>query len=188
MSSNKEFKKNIQKIIPEIIVVEGKTDTQKLQKLFNVRTIETNGSALNQDTIELIKLAAKTSGVILFLDPDYQGNKIRKTIAQHLNSYKECFISKNDIKNNEKIGIAEATDEAIIKALNSYVINDTTKMNNISWSDYLELNLNTKSKRLKLCNLLNIGYANHKQLFKKLNLINISLKELKKLIKEYEIE
>lgn len=34
--------------IKQVVVVEGKTDTNHLKKLFNVNTIETNGSALNK--------------------------------------------------------------------------------------------------------------------------------------------
>ena len=81
--------------IQQVIVVEGKTDTNHLKKLFNVDTIETNGSALNSCTLNLIKKAAETKGVILFLDPDYTGNLIRKKISQHLDKFDEAFIIKD---------------------------------------------------------------------------------------------
>ena len=70
-----ELKKPIKKQkIKQVIVVEGKTDTNHLKKIFDVDTIETNGSAISKSTLNLIKQVAKTKGVILFLDPDYTGN------------------------------------------------------------------------------------------------------------------
>ncbi|WP_052663988.1 ribonuclease M5 [Mycoplasmoides alvi] len=179
MSNSKQNSNQIKETIKEIIIVEGKTDTQKLQKLFNVKTIETNGSALTKETINLIKRAAETVGVILFFDPDYQGNKIRKLVSQHLNFYKECFIKVEDIKkDSEKKGIAEANDEAIIFALKNYVTNSFKNEEIITWNEYLNLNLNSKEKRIKVCNYLKISYANHKQLFKKLNLLGINFNEI----------
>ena len=42
--------------IQEVIVVEGRSDTQNLQQYFDVYTIETNGSALDKRTLaEIIK-------------------------------------------------------------------------------------------------------------------------------------
>ena len=108
--------------IKEIIVVEGKTDTNKLKSIFNVDTIETNGSEISNSTLELIKRVNKIRGVILFLDPDGPGEKIRKKIIEYVkDDIKNCFISKNDIKSTKKIGIAEADKNAIIKALDNVI-------------------------------------------------------------------
>ena len=57
-------------MIKELIVVEGKNDTKRLQSFFDVETIETHGLGLSKDTIELIRKANEKRGVILFLDPD----------------------------------------------------------------------------------------------------------------------
>jgi ribonuclease M5 len=109
------------RIIDGIVVVEGKTDTAKLQKLFEVQTIETGGSRLSKKTIELIKNAAKNNKIILLLDPDGPGESIRRKIEQILPGFYNVHINKKDIKNSKKIGIAEASDSSIIKALSSMV-------------------------------------------------------------------
>ena len=57
------------KRIKEIVIVEGKTDTQLLKELYDVDTIETHGLALNDKTLELIKEASLTRGVIVLTDP-----------------------------------------------------------------------------------------------------------------------
>jgi ribonuclease M5 len=117
--------------IDAIIIVEGKTDSQRLRSLFNVQTIETNGTALNIKTINLIKKAALTKQVILFLDPDGPGELIRKKLANSLEHFAQAFIKKSDMQSKKKIGIAEATDAAIINAL-KHTISFDQKMNSIS--------------------------------------------------------
>ena len=68
--------------IKEIIVVEGRDDTVAIRRAVDADTIETNGAAINDETIERIRLAQQQRGVIIFTDPDYPGEKIRKTIAE----------------------------------------------------------------------------------------------------------
>lgn len=60
----------------EVIVVEGRDDSQRLIQTYGpqIKTIETNGSALSRQTLQQIVRAAETSGIIVFTDPDYQGS------------------------------------------------------------------------------------------------------------------
>jgi ribonuclease M5 len=52
----------------------------------------------------------------------------------------------------------------------------------LSWSDYLSLNLNNKSKRKMITDKLKISESNHKQLFKRLNMMNMDINEIKKIM------
>ena len=61
--------------INEIIVVEGRHDTQQLKKYFDCETIETGGSSIDDKVIERIRYAASTCGVIIFTDPDTPGKQ-----------------------------------------------------------------------------------------------------------------
>ncbi|MDR0857008.1 MAG: ribonuclease M5 [Mycoplasmataceae bacterium] len=169
------------RIIDGIVVVEGKTDTAKLQKLFEVQTIETGGSRLSKKTIELIKNAAKNNKIILLLDPDGPGESIRRKIEQILPGFYNVHINKKDIKNSKKIGIAEASDSSIIKALSSMVYS-TKNEPSFSWEDYLELGIDSKEKRRIICDHFNVSYVNNKQLFKRLNMMKIDIDELKKIL------
>lgn len=185
---NNVERKLIKKSLPtinQIVVVEGKTDTNHLKKLFNVNTIETHGSALNQRTINLINMAANTKGIILFLDPDYAGEKIRRNIISQLTSknYCEAFITQKEWHSFKK-GVNEASDNEIIKALTlATKITNNQLTDTLSWNEYISLNLNTKIKRNQLCNALHISYCNHKQLFKRLNMLNLNLKQIRKIMK-----
>ncbi len=57
--------------IQEIIVVEGKDDTRRLREVVDADTIETIGSAINEDILMQIEHAQETRGVIVFTENDY---------------------------------------------------------------------------------------------------------------------
>ncbi len=80
--------------VKEIIVVEGKDDTAKLKQALDVDTIETNGSAINKQTLDQIAHAKQKRGVIIFTDPDYPGQRIRKIIDEHVPGCKHAFFDK----------------------------------------------------------------------------------------------
>ncbi len=164
-----------------VIIVEGKTDTIKLKKIFpNIETIETNGFAINSEIISLIQQATKTSDVICFLDPDGPGKKIRQTIISAIPNIKHAFIDIDLLRGKKKIGIAEANDQDIINALEN-LIEFKEKNNSISWDKYIDLNLNNKAKRKVVCDHFKIPLFNHKQLFKVLNMINVTYEDILKI-------
>ncbi|MGL5591630.1 MAG: ribonuclease M5 [Mycoplasmoidaceae bacterium] len=167
-------------LIKEVILVEGKNDSKKIKKIFpNVETFETNGYDITKSKINLIKKINESRGIICFLDPDRVGKKIRDILIKEIPNLKHAFITIDDIDSkSRKKGIAEAKDDSIKKALNNFFspMNEKPK---ISWNEYLSLNLNSKEKRLEICNKLNIPYYNHKQLFNILMMLNISCEDLK---------
>ena len=77
----------------EVIVVEGKNDTIAIQKAVEADTIETQGSALEPYVLAEIKRAQQKRGVIIFTDPDYAGEQIRKKIAREVPGAKHAFLS-----------------------------------------------------------------------------------------------
>lgn len=179
------------KYIKELVVVEGKTDSQKLNKLFHVQTYEMHGVSLNKKKIEEIVSLSKNRGIILFFDPDHAGEKIRNYLVENIPNTKNCFLNKKrDFINNtnKKYGLAEADDEAIIKAFQNVATFSNNEEISISWDEYLNLNLiNDKSKREKLCQYLNISYYNNKKLFKTLNLMKLTFNDCNDILKKFII-
>lgn len=171
--------------IKQTVVVEGKTDTAKLQKLFNVTTIETGGFALSAPIMNLITQAQAATGIILCLDPDGPGEQLRKRILDQLTTpCLNVFIKKTDMRaTTKKIGIAEADDQALLLAFESLVSFDPMKQLSISWDDYCVLALNTRQKRQLITDHYHIMPCNHKRLFKCLNMLKITKQELVKLLK-----
>ncbi|MDR0674705.1 MAG: ribonuclease M5 [Mycoplasmataceae bacterium] len=171
--------------IKEIVVVEGKTDTIKLQSLFDVDTIETNGSYLSRETIVLIQKAANNRGVILFLDPDGPGEAIRRKLENNLITYKQAFINKADITDKKKIGVAEADSRTIVNAFQNLVTFHKPK-DSIGWDEYLQHDWN-KAKRKIVADYFKISESTNKRLFKRLNMMGIDNKTLKQIISSYKV-
>lgn len=169
--------------IKEIIVVEGKDDTTAIRNALDADTIETNGSAINEETIEKIKRAQESRGVIVFTDPDYPGEKIRKTIAFHVPGCKHAFLSKEEAidKKSKGIGVEHATTTAIRKALQGAQVMNETIIEEITNEDLITAGLiggnKARERREKLGKQLRIGYTNGKQLHKRLMMFQISKEE-----------
>ncbi len=168
------------KKIKEVIVVEGKDDTVAIKKAVDADTIETNGSAISEATIEQIRLAQEKRGVIIFTDPDFPGEKIRKTISEKVPGCKHAFLQQNEAKakNGKGIGVEHASIHAIRKALESVKEEMAEFPIQIEYHELIEAGLIggtlAKRRRERLGQLLKIGYTNGKQLQKRLRMFQIT--------------
>lgn len=176
------------KKIKEIIVVEGKDDTKKIALAVEADTIETNGSAINEDILKQIELAYESRGVIVFTDPDGPGEKIRKIISMEVPGVKHAFLSRDEAryrgKTKESIGIEHASIEAIREALEKVVeeriLVTPTVSREFLYSEGLIGTSDARETREALGDRLRIGYTNAKQLEKRLNMFGITEEEVKK--------
>ena len=82
--------------IQEVLVVEGKDDTANLRRFYDVDTYETRGSAINDDDLERIEKLNDLRGVIVFTDPDYNGERIRKIIMNAIPNVKHAFLNRDE--------------------------------------------------------------------------------------------
>lgn len=174
--------------IEEIIVVEGKDDTRRIQEVVDADTIETIGSAINEEILAQIEHAQETRGVIIFTDPDYSGEKIRKTIMEVVPDAKHAFLSRRlatPKKRGSSLGVEHASDEAILEALKKIVtpvheVDDYQEIPRQVLIDYGLIAGNcARERREKLGDELRIGYTNSKQLTKRLKMFRITEHELK---------
>lgn len=184
--------------IKQVIVVEGRDDTQRLQEVFDVRTIETNGSAINKETIERIKMAHELHGVIVFTDPDSPGQKIRNTVRHAIPNVSHAFLERDEARPNHKgsLGVEHASNVAIKEALAKvYTIkadDNNSDLIEISQNDlrYLKLvgTADAKARREYLAKELRIGYVNGKQLAKRLQMFQIPMTKVVELMAQYDAE
>lgn len=166
------------KKIKEVIVVEGKTDTAIIKKLFDADTIETHGLAMNEKVLDYIEKAQQSRGVIVLTDPDYPGMKIRQKIIDRIPQAKHAFVDKKDAIGEKKLGIAEAREEAIIKALEN-VVTFSDNQQSITWEEFISLDIiGNKQRRLMIYDTFHLGYGNAKTLFKRLNLAHITKQDI----------
>ncbi|WEV45049.1 ribonuclease M5 [Streptococcaceae bacterium ESL0687] len=179
--------------ISEVVVVEGKDDTRRLKQFFEVDTYETRGSAITDEDLEKIEILDQLRGVIVFTDPDFSGEKIRKRIVQALPSVKQAFLRREEARpsshsKGRSLGVEHASFEDLKMAL-SGAHNAREDFPEIPQAVLRELGLimsdDGKSRREYLGEELRIGYTNAKQLPKRLALFAIDEEEVRKVMKEY---
>ena len=175
------------KRIKEVIVVEGKDDTKRIQRAVDADTIETRGSAIDDETLDLIDRLAQTRGVIVFTDPDFSGEKIRRIISEEIPEAKHAFLKKKDaVPDNPRgsLGVEHASPEAIREAL-SLVYPEV-----ISQQELMDSNLmgshDAKERRLELGEILHLGYVNAKQLQRRLRMFGITKAEFEAALKQID--
>ncbi len=178
----------------EVIVVEGKNDQEKISRLFpGMLVITTNGSEISDDTINTLMTLSSTHEIILLLDPDYPGEKIRKLIEFHIPSCKHAFINKKDAisSNKKKVGVEHAKDEVIVNSLNNLITKNNQK-DLITYSMLITIGLagdkSSSILRNLISNYLNIGQPNAKSFLKRINMLGLSLDNLYEIMEKINTE
>ncbi|MBA2796368.1 ribonuclease M5 [Streptococcus porcinus] len=182
--------------IQEVIVVEGKDDTANLRRFYDVDTYETQGSAINEEDLERIDRLNNLRGVIVFTDPDYNGERIRKIIMQAVPTVRHAFLKRNEAipaskSKGRSLGIEHASFEDLQKALRKVTkAYDNDNQFDVTSGDLVRLGLTlgkeSRQKREYLGDQLRIGYCNGKQLLKRLELFGISLADLEEAMACYK--
>ncbi|MQW22437.1 MULTISPECIES: ribonuclease M5 [unclassified Lactococcus] len=186
----------MKKKINKIIVVEGRDDTANLKRFYEVNTYETNGSSINQTDLERLKILHEKQGIIVFTDPDFQGERIRKIIMAAIPTAQHAFIQRDEgvPKSKSKghsLGVEHADFTALEAALNQVEtsVSPDRNENGLTVSDLMAYGLvmgaDSRKRRDFLCTELRIGYANGKQLLKRLNMFGIGLDEVDQAMKKY---
>ncbi len=184
--------------IQEIVVVEGKDDTANLQRFYDLDTYETRGSAINEKDLERIQRLNDLRGVIVFTDPDFNGERIRKIIMTAIPTAKHAFLNRDEAVPRSKtkgrsLGVEHASFDDLQKAFSGLLSNfDSEDSFDISKADLLRLGLlmgkDSRKRREYLGEDLRIGYCNGKQLLNRLQLFGILLSDVEKSIEKYESE
>ena len=178
----------MKKTIKEAIVVEGRDDTAAIRKAVDAVTIETHGFGMPDHIWPTIEKAYKEKGIIVFTDPDYAGEKIRRKIMERFPESKQAFLPKGKALKKGNVGVENAKPEDILEALEKAYCTQThqeaiyTKEDLFAWG--LVGTDDAKERREKLGNLLAIGYGNSKTFLKKLNQFQIPRDELIEKLKE----
>jgi ribonuclease M5 len=173
---------------PQVFVVEGKNDKMRLKSLFsNIEVLTTNGSAIDISTLDVLEKLDHTHDIILFLDPDHAGDRIRRIIGKKLTHVYHAFIDQEKAisENGKKIGVEHASDEVLKDSLHM-IRKHTPSKSDITHSFLYEHKLtgsqNSKELRMKITKELHIGYVNGKTLYQRLHLFGITQKEVLEVI------
>ncbi|MFM1525387.1 MULTISPECIES: ribonuclease M5 [Helcococcus] len=176
--------------IKEIIVVEGKDDIIAVKRAFkgNIDVVATHGLGIKKNFLEELEKLNETKGIIVLTDPDYAGKRISNMIREYVPNAKFASIPRNDATKGDNIGVENASDEAIIKAIEkARPIYEESKeifsMEDIIDNGFSGLQ-NSKERRIKFCKIVGITYCNAKQLLTRLNAFGITREEFEKAVKQ----
>jgi len=179
-------------MIKEVIVVEGRDDITAVKRAVDAEVIAVGGFGINGRVIERIKEAQIRQGVIVFTDPDFAGEKIRKIISKRVEGIKHAYISKGEGTKEGDIGVENASPESIIKALEAAKCELKDKRNEFDMQDmiFFKLTGNNKAKERRevLGKELRIGYCNSAQFLTRLNNYGITKEELVKALEKLDKE
>ncbi|MEK6263663.1 MAG: ribonuclease M5 [Clostridium sp.] len=179
-------------MIKEVIVVEGRDDITAIKRAVEAELISVGGFGINEKIINKIREAQKRNGVIIFTDPDFAGEKIRRIITKRVPNVKHAYISQKDGTKGTNIGVENASPETIIRALETakFEVQDKRKEFNIGDMIFFKLTGDSRAKERRdaLGNELGIGYGNCAQLITRLNNYGIIKEEFIEALKKIEKE
>ena len=154
--------------IKETIVVEGRDDTAAVKQAVDGFIIETHGFGIKRQTWELIERAYNNGGIIIFTDPDFSGEEIRRKLTEKFPSAKQAFLDRKLATKKGDIGIENARPEDIAEE-------------SFSQEDLFHAGLaggkTSGRRREQVGKILGIGYGNAKAFLGKLNKFDISKEE-----------
>jgi ribonuclease M5 len=177
-------------VIPAIIVVEGTTDANFLNSFLDAEIVITNGSDVPRETIDYLREAIKTKPVIIMTDPDGPGQKIRHKLDQSIPGLKHAFVPKEEAIAKGKVGIAQASEATIIKALEMPIETKAVTLGTLTSFEMMSLGLvagpRASTRRDFIARRFHLGHNNGKQMLRRLNNLNIGKEDLAQALKEYE--
>lgn len=179
-------------MIKEVIVVEGRDDISAIKRAVEADVIAVGGFGINKAVIDKIIDAQKRRGVIVFTDPDFAGEKIRRIITKRVKGVKHARITQKEGTKADDIGVENAEPKAIIRALKNAKCENKEKVENFNIQDMiffkLTADIRAKDRRDAVGRQLGIGYANSAQFLTRLNNFGISKEELVEAVRKSEKE
>ncbi|MBN2267821.1 MAG: ribonuclease M5 [Acholeplasmataceae bacterium] len=175
---------------PQVIVVEGSHDLNKIRSIYpDILVMTTQGSAIETEVLEQLKNLSKTHEIILFLDPDHAGERIRRIISTYIGNVKHAFLSREDSfsKNQKKVGIEHASQNAIKKALSELRVEYDYIKSDVDFAFLYEMGLigqkHSQQKRNDLAKALNLGHVNGKTLLYRIQRFQITRQQIIEVLK-----
>ena len=182
---------NFEKLkVREVIVVEGRDDTNAVLRAIDGLTIETHGFGIKKETWDLLEKAYKEKGLIILTDPDYSGEEIRRKLTARFPESRQAFLTRSEAEKKGDIGIENAEPEDIAQAIRKAHYTVAAEEAEYTEDDLFEAGLtgrrDSAQRRQLVGAALGIGYGNARGFLKKLNSFGVSREDFEKSVKALE--
>lgn len=175
-------------MLEPVIVVEGKSDIQRIAQAVEADCIATEGFTLRKGVIDAIRVAYEKRGIIILTDPDTAGERIRNVLAKKFPNAQHAFVPRDEAAANDDIGIEQASPESIRKALSQLHVRHMESSNEFTMQDMVQYDLtgapHSAEVRARVGVTLGIGYGNGKQFLYRLNHYGISRAQFQAAVEE----
>ncbi|MEL7658895.1 MAG: ribonuclease M5, partial [Bacillota bacterium] len=172
--------------------VEGRDDEAAVKRAVDAETIATHGFGIKPETFTRIEKVYTERGIIIFTDPDFAGEKIRKRLSARFPEGKHAFLPREEALKDGDVGIENASPESIRAALAKARPAMSDKRFEFMQVDMLDFGLvgipGASQRRDQLGKRLGIGYGNSKVFLNRLNQYGIERREFLQAIAEIELE
>ncbi|UER68036.2 ribonuclease M5 [Borrelia sp. BU AG58] len=166
------------------MVVEGKDDARRIKELFRCAVIETGGFYLKSETINVLRRAVATHGIIIFTDSDRAGSLIRKQIVKRLKCSNKDSIKHAHLESKNKEVEMSSRLEVTKVLANVATFSDRRDKEDLTLNDLIELGLTglqSRERREKVQKHFQLGNGNNKRLLERINYFKIKRKEIEEL-------
>ncbi len=173
--------------LPQLYVVEGKHDAERLSSFFFGPILTTNGTAVSTDLIKQLLTLETNYEIVLLLDPDGPGEKIRRVLANALNQPTHAYIPAEVARSKDgtKIGIEHVSRETFQECLQQHPIQPAPPISTVQLVNLGLMGVEGSARRRwMLCRHFNIGQANAKTLRHKLQMFGLRLCDVETALKE----
>lgn len=174
----------------QVIVVEGLHDLNRIRNIYpDVLVMTTNGSEIEENILKQLKELSKTHEIILFLDPDHAGERIRRIISKYIGNVKHAFLTPEESmsKNERKVGIEHASKTSIQQALSTLSIESSNAKSDVDFAFLYEMGLigqvNSQKRREILSKSLNLGHVNGKTLLYRIQRFQVTREQIIEVLK-----
>lgn len=158
-----------------LFIVEGRDDKTLLEQIVDDPIYVLHGyRGISKKRLENIQKLAKNREVILLLDPDFAGHKMRDIICSKINNVHSINVPRKLALKKDNVGIENTNIDDLYDILKKFL--KTFKSKKIQGThvytteDMLSFHLiGNKQNREIVSESLNFGYFNAKQLLKNLN-------------------
>ncbi|GMA63982.1 ribonuclease M5 [Alicyclobacillus fastidiosus] len=185
-------------VVDEIVVVEGIHDKQVVDLAVQADVHVLGGDRIGQRTMDVLRRAVRTRGVIVLTDPDGAGERIRRRIDQAVPGCGHAHIPRKRAQSAKGLGVEHAAPADVRAAILKVRLSrseshpSTTPVERFTQSDLLEARLlgceEAAARRTALGDMLGIGYGNAKAFLNKLNTLGVTREEWESALERLQTE
>lgn len=170
-----------------VIVVEGNTDKSLISTFVSGEIVITNGTYVSRETIKYVRRLSLTRKILLIVDPDGPGRKIKQIFSDNDIDFISVNLDKKQCIGNNKVGVAQANINYLRQTILPLLDLDIPTQSDVTLSTLIDLGFNSNKKK-DILQVLKEKYDIYShstsQTLNQIKQLNITEKELRETLNE----